>query len=193
MNALHPNVHLTVLEGNTTVLLPQLLAGRIDLAILNLPVTDPEIALEQLFEEDLIVVAPLDHPLAALESVDLQELARHDLLLPPPGTSIRVELDKAATAAGIELRAKAELDGLRLIASLVFEGFGASVLPASAAPPWLEGDWRRIPVSGLARRHVAVARRRRGMPSAPSKALREVMADVVGAQAGLGTGIYLPT
>jgi DNA-binding transcriptional LysR family regulator len=193
MAGLHPKVHLTILEGNTTVLLPPLLAGRIDLAILNLPVTDPEVLIEPLFEEDLIVVAPLDHPLASHDGLDLADLAAHDLLLPPPGTSIRVAIDKAATAAGITLTAKAELDGLRLIASLVFEGFGASILPSTAAPPWLEGAWRRIPVTGLPRRHVGVARRRRGMPSAPTRALHDVMIQLVAVQATEGTGIYLPS
>lgn len=193
MNGLHPNVHLTVLEGNTTVLLPQLLAGRIDLAIVNMPVSEPEVTVVPLFQEEMIAVAPLDHPLAKAEVLTLRELAKHELLLPPPGTSIRVELDKAAAAEGIELRAKAELDGLRLIASLVFEGYGASILPASAAPPWLEGNWRRIAVKGLARRAVGIAHRRRGMPSAPSKALTEVMTEVVAAQTLHDAGIHLPT
>ena len=101
------------------------------------------------------------------------DLADHELLLEPAGTAFRDELDREVAAAGIELRAKAEVDGLRLIATLAFQGFGAAIVPATAAPDWLEGSWRRVPVDGLARRSVGLARRSRGLLPAPARALRE--------------------
>ncbi|MEX2659178.1 MAG: LysR family transcriptional regulator [Acidimicrobiales bacterium] len=190
MDEQHPGVGVSVLEGNTTALLPSLLSGSLELALVNLPVDDPDIELTPLFEEDLIVVAPTGHPLAAREEVTLAELADHELLLTPPGTSIRVDLDRAAAAAGVALKAKAELDGVRLIASLTFEGFGAAVLPASAVPTYLQGDWRRVGINGLGRRHVALARRRRGLLSAPGRALTQVVVDVVGAASGAQPGVF---
>ena len=48
-----------------------------------------------------------------------------------------------------------ELDGLRLTASMAIEGYGAAVLPSSAVPGWLTGDFRRIPIRGVPRRRVA--------------------------------------
>ncbi|MBW3610329.1 MAG: LysR family transcriptional regulator [Actinobacteria bacterium] len=179
----HPKVRVAVLEGNTTSLLPQLLAGALDLAVVNLPIDDHDVVMEALFEEDLVLVAPHGHPLAERDRVGLDELAHHELLLPPPGTSIRVELDRAAEAAGVVLQAKAELDGLRLIASLAFEGFGAAVLPATAVPRWLDGAWRLVRIHGLGRRRVSIARRRAGLPSAPARALHQVVVDVVAERA----------
>lgn len=180
MTERHPGVRISVIEGNTTALLPSLVAGRIDLALLNLPVEDPDIEITPLFAEDLIVVAPSGHPLAASDEVSMAELAEHELLLTPPGTSIRVALDGAAADAGVTLQAKAELDGVRLIASLAFEGFGAAVLPASAVPTYLHGDWRTVGITGIGRRHVALTRRRRSLLSAPARALTDVIVDVVG-------------
>ena len=191
MGERHPAVRVAVLEGNTTSLLPHLLSGSLDLAMVNLPVTDQDVVVDRLFEEDLIVVAPSDHPLALLDEVTLTDLASHELLLTPPGTSIRVDLDQAAAAAGVQLRAKAELDGLRLIASLSFEGYGAAVLPSSAVPSWLTGDWKRVPVRGVARRCVGLARRRRGLLSAPSRVLTEALRDVVAAGSVDQPGIHL--
>ncbi len=189
----HPKVRVGVLEGNTTSLLPQLLAGALDLAVVNLPVDDHDVVVEALFEEDLVVVAPSGHPLAELDLVGLDELAAHELLLPPPGTSIRVELDRAARAAGLGLRAKAELDGLRLIASLAFEGFGAAVLPATAIPRWLDGDWRLVPIHGLGRRKVSIARRRAGLLSAPARALLQAVTEVVAERADSHVRVDLRT
>ena len=122
----------------------------------------------------------------ALERVGLAELADHELLLEPSGTAFRDELDREAAAAGIELRAKAEVDGLRLIATLAFQGFGAAIVPATAAPDWLVGSWRRVPVDGLARRSVGLARRSRGLLPAPARALRETVLGVVATE-GPGT------
>lgn len=190
MEAAHPKVRVGVLEGNTTALVPHLVGGRLELAIVNLPVTDPDVTVELLFEEDLLLVAPLHHPLAASEDeITMAEVAEHDILLPPHGASIRVDLDAAAAEAGVELRAKAELDGMRLMASLTLEGYGAAVLPSSAVPGWLEGDWVRRPIRGVPRRRVGIGRRRRGLPSAPARALTDVIRQVVVERAGELPGV----
>jgi LysR family hydrogen peroxide-inducible transcriptional activator len=146
--------------------------------------------MELLFDEDRIVVAPHGHPLAGRGSVTFAELGEHDLLLEPKGTSFRDELDAEASANGITLRPRAEVDGLRLIASLAFEGFGAAIVPASAAPRWLEGKWDRVGVTGLARRSVGLARRRRGMLSAPAQALRDAVQQTVADEGGRLEGVH---
>jgi LysR family hydrogen peroxide-inducible transcriptional activator len=175
----HPKVHPVIVDATTTSLLPQLLSERLDLAVINLPVTDPELTTSPLFDEDRIVVAPDDHPLAKLERVTFAELASYELLLEPQGTSFRDELDREAARVGVTLRPLAEVDGLRLVASLTFEGFGAAVLPATAVPRWLGGAWRRIPVDGLAPRQVGLAHRRRARLSAPARAVRDAVIAVV--------------
>lgn len=190
MEAQHPKVIVAVLEGNTTSLLPQLAAGRIDLAVLNMPADDPDVAIEPLFDEDLVVLAPLDHPLAAKASLPIHALAEHELILPPPGASIRVDLDHAAAAAGVALRAKAEVDGIRLIASMAFEGYGAAVVPSTAVPRWLQGDFRVVTIDGLAPRRVGLGRRRRGLPSAPTRAVIDVLQAVVRERAGEKAGVH---
>jgi DNA-binding transcriptional LysR family regulator len=175
----HPKVHVIVVDATTTSLVPRLLAGELDLAIVNLPITQPDLVAEHLFDEDRVLIAPDGHPLAQLARVSLTELAAHELLLEPSGTTFRDELDREATAAGVELRAKAEVDGLRLIATLAFQGFGAAIVPATAAPAWLGGSWRRVPIDGLERRSVGLARRQRGLLSAPARALHDAVTAVV--------------
>ena len=94
--------------------------------------------------------------------------------MPPPGTALRDELDAAAAAAGTRLQAQAELDGPHLLASLVARGVGAAILPATAS-----AEAHAVVLHGLPRRVVGVAVRRRGMPSAPARAVRVVLADVI--------------
>lgn len=190
MAARHPAVTVVVLDATTSSLLPQLEVGRLDLAVLNLPISAPELDLEPLFEEDTILVAPLGHPLADRERVAFTELADVPLLLEPQGTTFRAVLDDQAEAAGFELTAQAEVDGMRLLASIAFQGFGATLVPASAAPHWIHGDWVRIGVDGLRGRAVGLARRRRGLLAAPTRALREVLVDVVAEEGPHQPGVF---
>jgi LysR family hydrogen peroxide-inducible transcriptional activator len=188
----HPKLRVVVVDATSTSLLPQLDAGELDLAIIALPAHDADVEVEPLFDEDLVLVTPPDHPLGALETVTIEQLAAYPLLLGAKGTALRDDLDVVAAREGVELQAKAEIDGMRLLASLAFEGFGAAVLPAAAVPRWYPGDFRTVIVEGAGGRSVGLARRRRGMPSAPARALREVVLRVVAEQVPLQPGLHLP-
>jgi LysR family hydrogen peroxide-inducible transcriptional activator len=179
LEARHPAIHVVVIDATTSSLIPQLVTGPIDLAVLNMPVSDPDVTIEPLFDEDIILVAPGGHALYARDEVSIEELAGHDLLLPAQGTGFRGDLDDDASAAGVTLRAKAEFDGMRLLASLAFAGFGAAIMPASAAPATVGGDWKRLGITGVSGRSVGLARRRRGLPSAAERAVAVATREVV--------------
>lgn len=180
VRAKHPKLRLVLVEGPTTGLEHQLAGGMLDLAVLNLPVPGKDLVTKLLFEEDLVLVVPMDDPLAATEgSLALSDLSGMRLILPLPGTPFRDELDAVIKPAGIELVPTAEIDGLRLIASLTFEGYGPAILPATAVPTWLRPRFRSVQVQGLPRRRVGVAQRSRGLPSAPARALLELLQQVV--------------
>jgi LysR family hydrogen peroxide-inducible transcriptional activator len=190
MAARHPRVKVVVVDATTTSLLLQLTTGRLDLAVINLPIEEPDVATERLFDEDRLLVVPADHPLYDRDRLTLADLANEPLLLEPKGTAFRDQLDRQCADVGIELTAQAEVDGMRLLASLAFQGFGAAMLPASAAPSWIGGDWKRVPVDGLAGRSVGLATLRRGLLSAPARTLRDVLRDVITTEAPNQPGIH---
>lgn len=186
----HPGIHVVAIDATTTSLLPQVANGTLDLAVVNLPVDEAELTVEPLFDEDRILIVPDGHPLADHDSVTLSELSRHELLLEARGTAFRDVLDQAAAAEGVVLHPKAELDGMRLLASLVFSGFGAGVVPASAIPPNVEATWRRIPVEGVPGRSVGLARRRRGLPTAAQRVVAEQIRRTIAEGATSVPGVY---
>ena len=165
-------------------------SGQLDLAVVTFPLSGDEIMVAELFQEDLMLVLPKDHPLAELASVPLARLADLELLLPAPGTALRVEIDSAVLPARIELRPAMELDGVRMIASLAFDGYGPAVLPATAVPGHLRERFAVMPVDGLPRRSVGVAQRRRGLPSAPVRAVIDVLGLVVNDLLSMPEGIH---
>jgi LysR family hydrogen peroxide-inducible transcriptional activator len=186
----YPEIRVIVLDATTSSLVLNLVSGTIDLAIVNLPIDEPDLIVEPLFDEDRILIVPTGHPLYDRESITLVELAGHDLLLEARGTAFRDVLDHAAAEQGIELRPKAELDGMRLLASLVFAGFGAGIVPASAIPPNLGGEWRRIPVEGVPGRSVGLARRRRGLLTAAQRVVADLIRSTIAEGADDVPGVY---
>jgi DNA-binding transcriptional LysR family regulator len=176
LRARHPQIRLTVTDGTNTTLESQLASGQLDVAAVTLPVHHEELTTSPLFEEDLVLVVPAAHPLARrAQPLPLERLADVELLLPAPGTALRDEMDAAARAAGVELRPSMELDGLRMIASLTFDGHGPSILPATAVPAHLRAGFRVVRIAGLPPRRVGVALHLRGAPSAPTRVVIDLL------------------
>ncbi len=187
-----PEIKLVVADGTTRSIELRLLDGELDVGIVGLPVDDPEIRTTALFDEDHIVVGPDNHPLAQIEGpVDLSELAKYELMLAAPGTPFRQEIDEAFRQRGLRPKAHVEIDGLRLLASLAFQGYGIAIVPATAAPGWIGGDWTRIQIDGLSRRTVGLAARRRGIPTVAAQATVSTLKSVIETQASEMPGIHL--
>lgn len=190
LNEFHPQVHTTVYEGATSLLVPRLLSGDIDGAIFHFPIDNPELALEPLFSEDLVLLVHSKHEWASRESLSITELAQRPILLPPRSNALRRVLDRAAASHRVALQPQAEIDGMRLLASLAFEGFGPAVVPATAIPTWLTGDFARVSIPEMPRRAVGWATRRRPLPNRPTRATLEVAKIVIGETRSLPTGIH---
>ncbi len=187
----HPQLRAIVSDGSTSVLLPGLLSGRFNAAILHLPVDDPEVAIEPLFAEDLVLVADDSHVLADREEIPLDELAAHRLLLPPPGSALRRVLDRAAALAGVTLQAAAEIDGVRLLATLALDGHGAAIVPATAASRRFAGGRPPARVPGLPPRVVALAYQRRPPPSTATRVVFDVLHETIQKLAEAQPGVRL--
>ncbi len=189
----HPAVTMTVADGTSTTLEPQLVSGQLDVAVVTLPVPDEELSASPLFEEDLCLVVPVDHPLVAAGAggpLPLEALGTLELLLPTPGTALRDEIDAAVNPVGVELHPSLELDGLRMIASLTFDGYGPAILPAAAVPGHLRDRFALLPIEGHPRRRVGVAVRSRGFPSAPARALIDILRELMDDRAALPSGLH---
>ena len=187
----HPALRPVLVDATTTSLTPRVLDGDLDMAIVNTPVVEAGLESEPLFDEERIIVAPADHPLADRGTIDVADLAEHPVMLTPRGTTFRDAIDQELAAAGVRLTAAAEVDGLRLLASLAYQGYAPALLPASAVSGYPDGNWSLVHVEGLARRSVGLVRNRRTTPSMPIRAAREVLLDVIREIAPHQPGIHV--
>ncbi len=117
--------------------------------MVTLPLSGDEIIVAHLFDEDLVLVVDKAHPLGQETSFPLARLSEMELLLPAPGTALRAEIDSAVGPARVTLRPAMELDGVRMIASLDFDGYGPAILPATAVPGHLRARYAIVPLEGF--------------------------------------------
>ena len=189
-----PHVSLRIIEGSNSTLEPQLLSGPLDLAVLAWPALSPELSETDLFREDLMLVVAIDHPLARTRHpLTFSTLAQFELLLPLTGTALRREIDEASRAQGVELRPLIELDGLRTIASLTFDGHGPSILPSTMLSKHLRDKFVARRIEGIGQRRVSLVTRRFGFPAAPVRAIAALLYDVVRTTENVPDGVHIPS
>lgn len=90
-----PSANLTLVEGPYASLLRGLRAGEIDLIIggLSSPASEPDIAHQQLYDEEVMVAVRASHPLASRQVVSMEELLRHKWIVPRLNTPARNSLE----------------------------------------------------------------------------------------------------
>lgn len=187
----HPHVRPIISEGGTSSLLPRLVSGQIDAAIVHLPVDDKELSVHTLFAEDLVLLVHARHPWSSFRTLPITRLGEHPLLLPPRSAALRRIINRAAEANGVTLSVQAEIDGVRLMASLAFEGFGATIVPATAIPRWLKGEFSRIEVPGLPRRVVGWVQRNRPRPGAATQVARDLAESLISHRGSRQPGVHV--
>jgi hypothetical protein len=131
------------------------------------------------------------HEWARRDSITIAELSQHPVLLPPRGSAMRRILERTAAAQKCTLIPQAEIDGVRLLTSLAFDGFGPAVVPATAIPNWLKGDFRRVAIPDLPRRAVGWARRRRPAPTRQARAVKMMALEIVGRSGPRQPGVHV--
>jgi DNA-binding transcriptional LysR family regulator len=131
----HPAVELTVREQSSEELAEMLRDDVIDLAFLSVTerIQSRGLELHRLVTEELVVVLPTQHPLAAREGISLGELAGDSFISFRTGSRLRELLDSGAGTAGFEPRITLESNESRRIRSLVSSGLGVAILPRSDA------------------------------------------------------------
>jgi LysR family transcriptional regulator, hydrogen peroxide-inducible genes activator len=69
-----PEISILVQEDTTDALIKQCSHGQLDLCILSLPISAKNLEVQALFEEELLLVLPVGHPLSQAKSVPIEAL-----------------------------------------------------------------------------------------------------------------------
>ena len=129
----HPGVELTVREQSSEELAEMLRVDELDLAFLSVTerIESHGLGLHQIVSEELAVIVPEDHPLAARRRIRMSELAGEQFISYRQGARLRELLVAAGDLAGFEPEVKLESNESPRIRRLVARGMGVAILPRS--------------------------------------------------------------
>lgn len=127
-----PDVVVELLEEKTLRLLPRVLSGRLDLAIVRPPQhPDPGLEILPLFFETAVVALPARHRLVRRSAVTPQDLSAEPLIVPerrsrPHSHDLTMRL---FAEAGLKARIAQVAEEKQTIVNLVAAGIGVAIVP----------------------------------------------------------------
>jgi LysR family hydrogen peroxide-inducible transcriptional activator len=129
----YPDLDLQVHEEQTASLVDGLNTGRLDLLLLAVPLGVAGVVELPLFDEDFVLVTPLDHRLGGRTGIGREALKELNLLLLDEGHCLRDQaLDICREAGREDAPVTTTAAGLSTLVQLVAGGLGVTLLPRTA-------------------------------------------------------------
>jgi len=181
--AQHPEVELTLSEGEPEDIAPRLNAGEFDIALLfefegTSESLGPEIERTELFEDPMFLAVPADHALARRRTLRLENLRAEAWIQTSAASACARHVVRSCHAAGFEPIVSFESDDYATVQGLVAAGVGVALIPKLA----LSGSREDIAIRALSPRNpvrrVIVATPAGTRLTAAATAMRQVIADV---------------
>ena len=130
-----PRLELLLVEEKTEVALRQLREGRLDAAVLALPIHDDQLHAEFLFEEPFLLAVSGQHPLARRQHLDVQELSTQKLLLLEDGHCLRDQALAVCRLFGANEKSEFRATSLETLRQMVAADVGITLLPTLSVKP----------------------------------------------------------
>src|SRR5690606_19167020 len=130
-----PRLELLLVEEKTEVVLHMLREGKLDAAVLALPLHEEWAETEFLFEEPFMLAVPDGHPLAGRRNLRLGELGDQHLLLLEEGHCLRDHALEVCGLAGAGEKEGFRATSLETLRQMVAAGVGVTLLPVLAVKP----------------------------------------------------------
>ena len=128
----NPEIEVSLHEQKSIRLLPRLLSGRLDLAVVRPPERpDKRFVFKSLVAETAVVAVPDGHPLAARENVNPSDLVDEPLIVPdrhsrPHSHDLTIKL---MLEAGVSARIGQIAEEKHTIVNMVSAGLGLAIVP----------------------------------------------------------------
>lgn len=126
----YTRVGLSIVRADRVRTVEAVLNREVDFGVVSLPVKDVRLTVDILHRDDVVLVAPSNHPLADRESVKFSEILPHSLLVPKQGRQ-RELIEDLFRSNDVQPRVAMEVESSELLKRLVVAGLGIGFLPRS--------------------------------------------------------------
>jgi LysR family transcriptional regulator, low CO2-responsive transcriptional regulator len=129
---LHPHLDVSLEIGGRGAIQEKVLRNELDLAVVGPPLKDPDLVVEPFINDELVVIAPREHPLAGRRRLTLKDLKGEPFLMREEGSDTRAVVEKVARRANVRLRVEMALGSNGAIKHAVESGLGLAILSRHA-------------------------------------------------------------
>jgi DNA-binding transcriptional LysR family regulator len=180
--AAHPDVTLSLVEGEPEELTPRLRDGEFDLGLIfefeGTGELGPGLRSTRLFEDPMKLALPKGHRLAAKERVTLDDLSEEAWVQTSEASACARHVVRICRTAGFEPRVSFESDDYLTVQGLVAAGVGVALIPQLALSQTVSYDIavRELHPGGPVR-HVVVATPGSGVSLPAAAAMLDILQD----------------
>jgi len=126
----YPRVSVSITRNERSRTLEAVLAQQVDFGVMAQPVTDPRLTIVPVHQDEMVVIAPIGHALAARRSTPLAQVAAYSLILPKQGRT-RDAIEQLFSARQLKPDISMELDSNEIIKRFTAAGVGVGFLARS--------------------------------------------------------------
>lgn len=141
-----PNMPLVIEEGYTSTLRGRLRSGEVDVILISMPFSEPDIVVQPLYREPFVLLLPSSHALNEKQHIEDTDLDEENVLMMGEGHCFRDQVVSALPNINRQLsdraaiRTMTEGSSIETLSHMVASGLGVTVLPKSAAIGITQGN-----------------------------------------------------
>ncbi|MDI2593664.1 LysR substrate-binding domain-containing protein [Pseudomonas sp. 681] len=128
----HPNLDIDLQEMPSARITHALRQGAADLGIVSDALDIHGLQSRPFRDDPLVLILPLDHPLADSDSVNFSDTLQHDYVGLNANSALAVYLEEQALHTGVRMQIRIRADGFDGVMRMVARGAGLAVVPLAA-------------------------------------------------------------
>ena len=126
----YPDVAVNIKRADYAKILESVIDNSVDFGVVSLPVSDNRLTVVLVHRDELVVIAPIHHPLAKVKSATVAEVAQFPLVVPKVGHT-RDALENLFHERKLKPRYAMELDSSELLKRFVAADVGVGFIARS--------------------------------------------------------------
>ena len=135
---LYPGIEISLQVTNHEGILERMTSNQDDLYIMSQIPEHLDINYEAFLENPLVVLAPVNHPLALEKNIPISKLANEPFIMREPGSGTRRSVQELFDENDVQVKVKLELGSNEAIKQAIAGGLGISVLSRHTLMPYAE-------------------------------------------------------
>jgi DNA-binding transcriptional LysR family regulator len=135
---LYPGIEISLQVTNHEGILERMTTNQDDLYIMSQIPEHLDINYEAFLENPLVVLAPVNHPLAGERNIPISKLTNEPFIMREPGSGTRRAVQELFDKEDVKVKVKLELGSNEAIKQAIAGGLGISILSRHTLMPYAE-------------------------------------------------------